>query len=205
MRAVIIGAAPDPALWVIKNLISPSDFIICADGGVKIAQRIGLVPALVVGDKDSCETWPGNMKQILLPRNKDDTDLFAAAKIAADRGATEVLIFGATGGRLDHTFANLCVLKFLCERKIFAKIVDEQWEIFVLQGCTLPICGRKGATLSVFPFGQETCKVTYGGLLYPMKSEILHSSHPRGISNIVSENAAKIQVESGIAAIFLEK
>ena len=102
-RCVILSACTvDPSL---AKLLRPEDFIIACDAGYKNCDRLGCRPNIIVGDFDSaaCPEQQGD-DLIILPHVKDDTDTEYAARLAAEKGFTEVLMLGALGGRrLEHT------------------------------------------------------------------------------------------------------
>ena len=98
MRCVILSACPvSPEL---KRLLRPDDFIIACDAGYRNCAPLGCKPNIILGDFD---TAPCPVQQnddiIVLPHVKDDTDTEYAAKLASEKGFTEVLLLGALGGR----------------------------------------------------------------------------------------------------------
>ena len=107
MRCVILSACPvSPEL---KRLLRPDDFIIACDAGYRNCAPLGCKPNIILGDFD---TAPCPVQQnddiIVLPHVKDDTDTEYAAKLASEKGFTEVLLLGALGGRrIEHTLSNL--------------------------------------------------------------------------------------------------
>ena len=94
MRCVILSACPvSPEL---KRLLRPDDFIIACDAGYRNCAPLGCKPNIILGDFD---TAPCPVQQnddiIVLPHVKDDTDTEYAAKLASEKGFTEVLLLGA--------------------------------------------------------------------------------------------------------------
>ena len=89
----------------------PGDFLICADGGWARARQFGLTPQLVVGDFDSMPpAMRPDVPTLILPTEKDDTDLVVCLHEGRKRGYTEFILAGAIGGRFDHTLSCLqCV------------------------------------------------------------------------------------------------
>lgn len=205
MRCVIFGSAPCSYINKIKKIIGYSDYIICADGGYNTALRCGLKPHLCIGDMDSVRGDINCSDIIKLPCQKDDTDVMHAVKVAESKHASEIILFGVTNGRIDHTFGNLCVLKYLSEKRIKHKIVDENCEIIMAHNEKIHIENKLGALVSVFPFGSYSCTVTYNGMAYPAKSKVLQCNSPVGISNCVNSLHASISVEAGTALIFIYK
>lgn len=203
MRYIILGAAPCSCTDKIKETVNDSDYIICADGGYDTAMRCGIAPDLFIGDMDSVTSTIKCLDAIKLPCQKDETDLIHAVKFAESKGASEIILFGATGGRIDHTFGNLCILKYLCEKNIKHKIVDENCEIIMACDEDILIEDKVGSLISVLPFGTDYCTVTYTGMEYPANSKKLYCNFPVGISNNVINFHASISVESGFALIFI--
>lgn len=142
-------------------------------------------------------------KIITLPKEKDLTDTFFAVKEAIKLDATEINIFGGLGQKLDHSFANFCIAKYLSERNINHKLIADNFEVFIIKaGETTLISGNIGDTVSVFPFGIERCKVSYTGLKYNLEEEYLGLDSPIGISNEIIAKWCKVSVLEGYALIF---
>ena len=96
--------------------------VICADGGLRYAQSIGVTPDILVGDFDSYKGAVPRGPELHVSRpEKDDTDTMLAVKIAIDRGAEKIVLYGALGARFDHTMANIQTLVY----------AHELWIVFV--------------------------------------------------------------------------
>ena len=108
-RCVIIGGG-DCSVDILKNNILSDDFIICADSGYDIANDADIVPDLLIGDFDSIKRIPDNVNKITLPVEKDVTDCLAAYNEGIKLGFKAFAVFGGTGGRFEHTFANISLL-----------------------------------------------------------------------------------------------
>ncbi|UWX65006.1 thiamine diphosphokinase [Deinococcus rubellus] len=81
------------------------DLVIAADGGARHAALLGVKIDLWVGDFDSSEGLNVDAPREQHPTAKDSTDFELAVNVARQRGAGELLILGAFGGRFDHAFA----------------------------------------------------------------------------------------------------
>lgn len=202
-RCVIISAAPDPDVDFIKTNVKKSDFIICADAGYEAAFEAGLRPHLIVGDFDSAKRPQTDIPVIDLPVHKDDTDTISAIKEGLKRGYEQFLLLGALGGRIDHTFANFSALAYLAEHGAHAVMADRQVSVYYTAGETLYFHGKKGRTLSVFPFGCVNCTVTHYGFEYELARQAIISSFPLGISNVVTSDNARIEFHDGKALVML--
>ncbi|MFR9193988.1 MAG: thiamine diphosphokinase [Ruminococcus sp.] len=95
--------------------VPAADLYVCADAGVKLAQALGVVPDWIVGDFDSLGSVPEGENVEPFSPMKDDTDILLAAKYALSKGCRRLVFYGALGGRLDHTVANLQMLRFLAD------------------------------------------------------------------------------------------
>lgn len=207
-RCVILGSAPADAAEkkFIGGKITPEDFLVCADGGYDTARDLGLKPQLLIGDLDSCMgILPPEMEAIHLPVRKDDTDMMYSLKECLRRGYRRFLILGATGGRLDHTVANLCALYYLAKNRAEGILADRQNEIRLIAEGSIELEGAVGSLVSVFPYGTPHCTVSYQGLEYPLNHQKLYSWEPVGVSNCLAAAHAVITVHQGPALVILSK
>ncbi|WP_161881202.1 thiamine diphosphokinase [Deinococcus alpinitundrae] len=104
MLAWILVGGRLTATPALAALLRP-DLIIAADGGARHAAVLGVHIDLWVGDFDSSEGLILDAPRERHPAAKDSTDFELAVRVARQRGATELIILGAFGGRFDHAFA----------------------------------------------------------------------------------------------------
>ena len=106
MNGVIFGAGPVVDYEAVRELLPKAPFyLIAADGGLRHARALGLVPDAFIGDMDSLREEDLPEGAILYPSQKDDTDMMLAVKKAMALGVRKVLLLGGLGGRLDHICA----------------------------------------------------------------------------------------------------
>lgn len=112
-RALILSAAPCEDLEYVRVFLreNPGCLVLCADGGMKYAGQLGITPDVVVADFDSSREAIACRELVCLTPEKDDTDTQHSVSLAIERGAKDITLACATGGRLDHLLANL----LLCE------------------------------------------------------------------------------------------
>ena len=103
--------------------VAEEDYVIAVDGGLSYCGILNVEPDLIIGDFDSVseqeklaveqlqQTVPEKICR--LPECKDDTDMLAAIKKGLELGYTDFRIYAATGGRFDHTLANIQCLLYL--------------------------------------------------------------------------------------------
>lgn len=181
-----------------------SDIIICADAGYSKALESGIVPDLVVGDFDSLGKIPqlGNIE--VHPAEKDETDTFLALTCGIERGYKNFVIYGALGGRLDHTFANIQLLKYLAERDMECTLVSPKETVTVLRNSSLTFSETEKGIVSVFSLSERSSGVFEEGLKYCLENAVLTSSFPLGVSNEFIGKKAKISVNDGILMVVRE-
>ncbi len=199
MRAVVFAGGEIKDYAYAKSLLKPRDILLAADSGLEHLIKMGLSADIVIGDMDSVKSELSGKEIIHLEVMKDETDTEAAALLAADRGADEIVILGATGGRIDHSLANVLLLKRLSDINVKASIIDEKNEVYYLgKGITLD--GNRGDTISILPLSTLQ-GVTTSGLLYELLDDTLYLGPSRGVSNVMTDTKCSISAKSGDALV----
>lgn len=203
-RCVIVCASPDLRAQLVKSVISDGDYIIAADGGMKVLAELGIAPDLFVGDFDSYSgEVPETTEVIRLNVRKDDTDSMHCASVASEMDFSEIVFLGAVGGRLDHTFANFSTLAYLSQKGIRASIISEREEVRVLSEGEYLFENLGGCDFSVFPFACGSVTVSYfGEVEYPAENLTVKAEESIGVSNVFRSNSVKIKIISGRALVF---
>lgn len=197
MRCVIIAGSPDADISFIKSAVQPGDWVICADSGYRYARDAGIKPDLIVGDFDSFSgELPRGVETVRLNVRKDDTDTFVCARYAVNRGCREIDVLGAIGGRLDHSYANLCLLEYLSSSGVRACLVSEKEKILLLKKGAYIFDGYGGKTFSLFPFGCACASASVQNAEYPVTDFKFESKNSTGLSNVFHDGC-KITVNSG--------
>ena len=207
---LIIGAAPLRSAGSLLRAYRPDCYVVCADGGLRHAAEAGIRPDLAVGDFDSFSgSLPEGVPVIPLNPRKDDTDMLAAVNAGLARGCRRFLLAGSLGGRLDHSYGNLCVLHHLHSLGCDAVLLGEDEDAYLVgAGETRRLDCPAGTTVSVFPFACPVCTVSYTGMRYPLDHGDLYSDLavlPMGVSNVAEESPASVAVHSGLALVLVTK
>ncbi len=205
MRCLLICGSPDCNSDFIKTQYSSDDFVVCADKGYEFCKNANITPNLIIGDFDSCSIdLPQNVDTVKLNPVKDDTDTLSCIKKALEHGCDDFLILGALGGRTDHTYANISLLKILEKKNIPAEIRTESELIVMLSNREYRAENVKGKTFSVFPFGCEKCDVTYkGNVAYPVENYTMTADFPIGISNIFYDDTCFVEIKNGTGILII--
>jgi thiamine pyrophosphokinase len=202
MRAVVIANGVPPDQATLQRWLTAGARLVCADGGARAALALGLKPDVVIGDLDSLdEAQQAQLKAlgcrlVVYPQAKDWTDLELALKLCVQEGATEIVILGALGGRLDQELANILLLLLHDLEDTPTRIVDERQEMFVARH-QVAIVGQAGDIVSLIPLGGDATGIVTEGLLYPLRDEPLLSGPARGVSNVMTGEAARVTLKSG--------
>ncbi|MCD8383220.1 MAG: thiamine diphosphokinase [Clostridiales bacterium] len=197
-RAVLIGAASDSLPPELAERVHPDDFIICADGGRGLAERLGLRPDWYVGDNDSGGR-PEGLPATLLPSEKDVSDMEMAVDQALKLGYRELLLLGCTGGRSDHHLANLGLLEQIDQRGGCGTLLDGVNEVRFLGPGSYQIENRPAYHyLGLIPLDMTVTGVTLTGVRYPLESFTLHRGSTRSVSNeILPGTTAVLTIRAG--------
>ena len=173
----------------------PGDLVIAADGGFAALEGLGLSPDLVVGDFDSLGHRPDHPHVVALPVEKDDTDMHSAIRLGWERGYRAFRLYGGTGGRIDHTLANIQSLAWLASQGGRGWLVGPDWTATVLSdgGALTLEAGRQG-TVSVFCLGDRAEGVDIQGLKYGLSDGVLTADYPLGVSNSFLGGESRVSV-----------
>ena len=173
------------------------DWVIAADGGYRALRALGLRADLVVGDFDSLEERPDHPNVMTLPREKDDTDMAVALEMGVKRGYRTFRLYGGTGGRIDHTLANLQCLTWLSRRGCRGELYGENWTAAAVTDGALTFDASHRGYVSVFCQGDRAEGVTLRGLKYPLDSAALTPDVTLGVSNEFTGAESSIAVRTG--------
>ena len=200
MKIIIFANGEINDYAAMKPATANADIIIACDGGFRHAAAMGVVPDVIIGDLDSAP--PELLEEALAkgiainpyPAEKDETDLELCITYANEKGAKEIKILGATGGRIDHALANLHMLALA---NCLAEILDEKTSVHLIKtSLTIPRDNYK--TISLIPLTTEASGITTRGLAYPLNNETLYAGKSRGVSNVFNADEATISVTNGL-------
>ncbi|HSN74324.1 MAG TPA: thiamine diphosphokinase, partial [Anaerolineae bacterium] len=123
-----------------------------------------------------------------------------ALHLALERGATELVIAGALGARIDHTLGNLALLALPALASVPTRVVDGSQTIWLVHD-SLTVHGQPDDTLSLLPFGGDAFGVTVSGVRWPLDEADLPLGPSLSISNRMTAQCAKISVRSGLLLV----
>lgn len=181
-----------------KNLLKNEKNIYCADGGLKYALDIGVVPLEIWGDLDSTDfslverakSLGSTVIKFDPRKNFTDGELILSELVKKD--FDKIIVLGGLGGRTDHLLTNLNLL-FKFDNIIFT---DEKEIIFRADSGTI-IEGYKDKTISFIPMSDIVEEITLTGFEYPLSKYTVHRGETICTSNIVRSDKAVIEFKSG--------
>jgi thiamine pyrophosphokinase len=180
--------------------------VIAADGGGRHVLALGWPADVLVGDFDSLspetlqcfETAGAELRRH--PAEKDEIDFELALALAMERGATDIEVLGALGGRWDMTLGNLFLPMTLTGGAAAARIRFRHgdWSFLPLAGpAALTINGAPGDLVSLLPLGGDATGLVLSGCRYPLDGETLRSGFSRGLSNELTAASAQLKLTAG--------
>ncbi|WP_375635511.1 MULTISPECIES: thiamine diphosphokinase [unclassified Bartonella] len=140
--------------------------VIAADGGMRHAAALNVLPELWLGDFDSSDEnlirEYSHVPREIFPSDKDMTDSALACERALQNGAKKLILCGALGGeRSDHSLSHMTQALVMAERGISVLLtsgLEEGWPVLprpcsydLPKGCLFSIIGfsdLKGLTLA---------------------------------------------------------
>lgn len=206
MKIRIVAGGPDHLIPDLKSYeTSSEDLWIGVDRGTFILLDKGIKPDYAFGDFDSVSAAE---KEIILKSDivlnqyqseKDQTDMELALQWALDQKPEELLLFGATGGRLDHEMMNIQLLHRTISSNAEVKIVDIKNEISLKLPGTYTIEREDHYTyISFLAFQGEVKGITLIGFKYPLNKASLKIGASLCISNELVNKSGTYSFDSGI-------
>lgn len=195
---------------LIKKYIQESDYIISVDGGAGHLRKMGINPDILIGDFDSANSQDldyyvnKGINVSKFPVEKDMTDSELAIEKVLELGATEVVFLGALGTRIDHSFANIMLLKKILDIGLRGSIADEYNELYMFDS-NFSISKKEGRKLSLIPITEKVTGVSTRGLKYPLVNATMVLGTSWGISNEFEEEVAFVSIDSGILLACLSR
>lgn len=184
------------------------DNIIAVDKGLEALDLLELKPSHVIGDFDSISINVLNKykeNRTTLNKEKDYTDTHMALKLAIELKSEEITIVGAIGTRIDHTIANIHILKEALDSNIKCTIINENNKILLIDKLANIKKDTYYKYISLIPLTTTVESITLDGFKYLLKNATLKIGESIGVSNEQLEEKAKIDFKSGILIVIYSK
>ncbi|AGK53036.1 thiamine diphosphokinase [Bacillus sp. 1NLA3E] len=205
----IVGGGPAELLPDLRQYDQENCVWVGVDRGVSILLEKGIIPALGFGDFDSVseDEWREIERKVkglkkFLPE-KDEPDMELALNWGIEQGASEIRIFGGTGGRLDHFLANVQLLlkPIIQASQTVVMIVDQKNQLFLKQEGIHPIHRMpKKKYISFIPITNVE-NLSLIGFKYPLTNRHIPLGSTLCISNELNKDSGTFSFTKGILLV----
>lgn len=205
-KGLIVASGKINDLNMLKEQIDLHDYILCADGGIRYLYEMNTDIDAIIGDLDSVDEKfstfikKNNISIIQYPVEKDETDTELAIEYLIEQECNNITLMGVMGSRMDHTLANILLLKRLSKMNIKGKIIDENNSIVLLSDY-LKLERKKHHYISIIPITHSGVVVSLKGFYYPLKESLIEYGTTLGISNKIIDDVGEIFIKKGEALI----
>ena len=206
MKCVIIANGDLEYTKDIHRVLKDAQLIISADGGARHLRALNVLPHIMICDFDSISPADKlffkekQVRILTFSSRKNHTDSELCVSWALENNATDITLLGVTGTRLDHTLANIFLLKKLARLHIPARIINKNNEIHIVTDF-IEIKGQPGNFLSIIPVTEKVTGITLKGLEYPLVNATIEMGSSLGVSNSFKEAVASVSIEKGILIV----
>lgn len=189
-----------------SKLLKDCELIICADGGARHLEQLKINTHVLLGDFDSIppelyQSMAASQTEVLsFPCEKDMTDTELALEVALERGADRIYIVGGLGSRLDHSLANVFLLKRMLSRGVKGVVTDGLNEAAAIMD-GMDIEKEDGYKITLLPLTEQVEGVTTEGLYYPLVDATLQMGSTWGVSNECCMPKARVTLKKGILLV----
>ncbi len=192
------------------------DMVICADSGLNAAYKLGVKVDCIMGDFDSVSSdivelyrndrveASKGVKFVKFPPKKDLTDTDIVLEYVISLNPDEIVILGATGGRMDHFLANVNILMKPLRNGIKSYIIDKYNKIYLIDSEeTIERKNLWGKYISFQPLTEKVKNVWLKGFKYTLAGKELTIGESLTISNEMadSESEAVVSFDSGVLIV----
>lgn len=189
---------------IFDNYYKNSIYLICADGAANEIMKYKIIPNIILGDLDSAKKktlkyYKNLGVQIRKIEEQDTTDFEKALLYSIENNFRNILIFGASSKRQDHTLNNYSVLKRYY-KALNLKIIDTKFEIFFIDK-NISIDYPKNKSISMMPMPIAK-GITTKGLKYKLTDEDLELGVREGTLNVSEEKNITIDFKDGDLLLF---
>lgn len=190
----VVGAGGDYGLDFTPGA---EDYVIAADAGFVVLEKKHVRIDMAIGDFDTLGVPPCHSNVIVLNREKDTTDMQSAVYEGIKRGYGSFHIYGGTGGRVEHTIANVQLLAELARDGRRGFLYGKNYIITALTDAAVEFPDSASGFVSVFSHSDRSEGVYLRGLKYELENAVLTNTNPLGVSNEFIGKKSSISVADG--------
>lgn len=206
MRAIVVSGGYKPSKELLLSYIKKDDIIIGVDKGCNCLYEYEIEPNMILGDFDSAEEKviesfkQKGTKVLAFNPEKDYTDTDLGYEKAKETGADEILLFGATGTRVDHALGNIGILLKALKEKVKTEIIDNHNRVILIDKETT-FKGKYGEIISFHALSDVVKNVNIRDAKYSLSNYDMTLLEPRAICNEFIDKDITISFDSGIIMV----
>ena len=210
MRCIIVTGGNPPSKDLLLSYLKNEDFLIGVDKGCNALFEYGLKPNLILGDFDSVSSEvisyyiESGVDILKFQPEKDYSDTDLGYRKAIELGAKEILLFGATGTRIDHMLGNLGLLMKSLRDCARLEIIDNNNRIYLIDKSTR-IQGEEDGIISFHAASDVVKNINIRGAKYNLVNYDMTLFEPRAICNEFIGQDIDITFDSGIIMVIFSK
>ncbi|QCJ42017.1 thiamine diphosphokinase [Bacillus sp. S3] len=206
----ILAGGPEELLPNLIDYTEENAIWVGVDRGVFHLLTRNIIPEIAFGDFDSVspeellfiESQVSELKRY--NPEKDETDMELALNWALAQKPSIVRLFGATGGRLDHLFANVHLLLNPLKEKHPADVylIDRHNIVFLKEPGSYFIEKMKSKKyVSFVPLTLDVSGITLNGFKFPLKNQHISLGSTLCISNELINDYGTFSFSEGILIV----
>ncbi|WHY88042.1 thiamine diphosphokinase [Neobacillus novalis] len=206
----ILAGGPEELLPDFTDYTEENNIWVGVDRGVFHLLNRNIIPEIAFGDFDSVspeelvfiERQVSKMKRY--KPEKDETDMELALNWALAQKPSIIRLFGATGGRLDHLFANVHLLLNPLKEKNPASVymIDRHNIAYLKEPGSYSIEKMKTKKyISFVPLTLEVSGITLVGFKFPLKNKHISLGSTLCISNELISDYGTFSFSEGILIV----
>ncbi|MEY2191272.1 thiamine diphosphokinase [Neobacillus sp. BF23-41] len=206
----ILAGGPESLLPDLTEYLEKDTIWVGVDRGVYHLLKRNITPVIAFGDFDSVsseELMFIEERVVELKKykpEKDETDMELALNWAIDQNPSMICMFGATGGRLDHLFANVHLLlnQFKAKNSADICLIDRYNIIFIKEPghYTIEKINKK-KYISFVPLTLNVSNLTLRGFKFPLENRHISIGSTLCISNELISEYGTFSFSEGILIV----
>ena len=203
---LIVANGVWPKSFKIDEVFAEYEHVLALDGAANRMVDAGIVPTAIIGDLDSIdnttlEHCKANGSLVIHTPNQEQSDVAKGLHWAEKTYPNEQIdLIGIELGRYDH---NLAAYSALFECNTSARILMDGWSALRVNSIPNRIQVRKGAIVSLIPFGNVT-GVSLQGCEYSLENASM-STGTQGVSNKAIDATIVVSAQSGDLLLLFER
>ena len=203
---LIVANGAWPKSFKVEEVFAEYEHVLALDGAAIRMVDAGIVPTAIIGDLDSVdnttlEHCKANGTLVIHTPNQEQSDIAKGLHWAEKTYPDEQIdLIGIEPGRYDH---NLAAYSALFECNTSARILMDGWSALRVNSIPNRIQVRKGAIVSLIPFGDVT-GVSLQGCEYSLENASM-STGTQGVSNKAIDATIVVSVQSGDLLLLFER